>query len=171
MHNAPAETDEQEKRSSRRAVAVATVVTLLMLASVAFLFYWLWSVTGRLDSDARRPGLAPQFMQRKTATMLEIRDGLEASDFGRAEQGAAQLRRVSEAASYYLPDQRYKALSDDFAEALAMLDAAARDRDLMRLRAAYARLAESCSESHQRATKTRIDPKSFQVITTEQPPS
>jgi hypothetical protein len=109
-------------------------------------------------------------MQRKSAAMLEIRNGLEVGNFGRAEQGAAKLCRISEAASSFLPDQGYKALTDDFAEALAVMDAAARDRDLMRLRAAYARLAESCLECHQKATKTRIDPKSFQVITTEQPP-
>lgn len=107
-------------------------------------------------------------MQRKTAALLEIRDGSEAGDLGRAEQGAAQLRRISEAASSYLPDQGYNALRGDFADALAVLDAAVRDRDLVRLKAAYAKLAKSCLECHRRATKTRIDAKSFQVITTEQ---
>jgi cytochrome c556 len=153
-----------------RAVAIGTAVTLLTLASVALLFVWLWSLTGRLDGDAARQGLTSQFMQRKTAALLEIRDGSEAGDLGRAKQGAAQLRRISEAASSYLPDQGYNALRGDFADALAVLDAAVRDRDLVRLKAAYAKLAESCLECHRRATKTRIDAKSFQVITTEQPP-
>ena len=169
MQDALAESDGQEK-TSLRAVAIGTAVALLILASVALLFLWLWSLTGRLDGDAGRQGLTPQLMQRKTAALLEIRDGLEAGELGRAEQGATQLGRISEAASWYLPDQGYNALSDDFADALAVLDAALRDRDLVRLRAAYARLADSCLECHRKMTKTRIDPKSFQVITTEQPP-
>ena len=169
MQKALTESDGQ-KRNSLRAVALATAVTLLILASVAILLFWLWSLTGRLDSDAGRQGLTPQLMQRKTAAALAIRDGLEAGDLGRAEQGAAQLRRISEAASWYLPDQEYDALSGDFADALAVLDAAMRDRDLVRVRTAYARLTESCSECHRKATKTRIDAKSFQVITTEQSP-
>jgi hypothetical protein len=166
----PLAESDGRRSSSLRALAAGTAFALPTLAIVAFLFSWLWSLTGRLDSDAGRQGLTPQLMQRKTAAALAIRDGLEAGDLGRAEQGAAQLRRISEAASWYLPDQEYDALSGDFADALAVLDAAMRDRDLVRVRTAYARLTESCSECHRKATTTRIDAKSFQVITTEQSP-
>ncbi len=50
MQDALAESDGQ-KKTSLRAVAIGTAVALLILASVALLFLWLWSLTGRLDGD------------------------------------------------------------------------------------------------------------------------
>jgi hypothetical protein len=168
MSESTAETDASRSRS-RFAFAAWTALAALAIAATALLFYWLWSLTDRLDANAGHRGLTNQLMRRKTSAMLAIRDGLAAGELDRAEQGAAVLRQVSEISSWYLPDRRYAALSEDFREALAAFDGALNDRDLAELRAAHDRLAESCLECHRMSGGNRIEPESIRLFTPQEP--
>jgi hypothetical protein len=163
MQEPSAQTDIGRRRSLA-AIAAWIVFVLLAIVAMALLFYWLWSLSDRLDKDAERRGLTPQLMQRKTTAMLAIRDGLAAGDVDRAQEAAALLRQISETSRWYLPDRSYAALSDDFRDALRDLDNALRDRDAARLRATYDQLAESCIECHRKASKDRINLESIQFL-------
>jgi hypothetical protein len=140
----------------------ATGVLLLLLAAVLSC-YWLWSWAGSLDSGVKRDGLAAQFMQRKTAATLEIRDGLAEGSFRRAERGASKLRQIGEASAWFLPAAQYGALSDDFRDALNSLDEALPKRESTRLQNAYADLIRSCIDCHRQASRYQIDPDSFRL--------
>ena len=151
-------------------VTVAIVFALLAIVATALVFYWLWSWTGRLDAEAGRREFTPQLMQRKSSAMLEIHDGLAAGKLDRVKQGAALLRQISETAKWYLPDNRYAALSDEFRDALDAFEEGISDRDLAQLRSAHDRLAESCLECHRKAATNRIEPESIQFFNPEDPP-
>jgi hypothetical protein len=88
---------------------------------------------------------------------MQIRDGVTSGDFRRAGRGATELRRISVACNWYLPDDQYTALSDDFRTALNLLDVAVSERDATGLPEAYGRLIESCTRCHQQATSSQID--------------
>jgi hypothetical protein len=73
MQEPSAQTDISRRRSLV-AIAAWIVFALLAIVATALLFYWLWSLTDRLDADAERRGLTPQLMQRKTTAMLAIQN-------------------------------------------------------------------------------------------------
>jgi hypothetical protein len=160
----PSAQTEISRRRSLAAIAAWIAFVLLVIVATALLFYWLWSLTDRLDADAERRGLTPQLMQRKTTAMLAIQHGLAAGEVDRAQEGAVLLRQISETSRWYLPDQRYATLSDDFRDALRDLDNALSDRDAARLRATYDKLAESCLECHRKVSKDRINLESIQFF-------
>ena len=138
-------------------VLVGATGVLLLVLSVVLSFYWLWSWAGSLDSHGRRAGLIDQFMQRKTAAAIEIRDALAEADFRRMERGASKLRRIGEATDWHLNDAQYGAHSNDYRDALSSFDSAISGRNLTELQNAYVNLIEGCINCHRHSTRARID--------------
>ena len=96
-------------------------------------------------------------MRRKSAAAIQIRDGVTSGNFRRAGRGVAELRQISVACNWYLPDDQYTALSEDFRNALNLLDVAVSEQDASELPEAYRRLIESCTSCHQQAELSQID--------------
>jgi mono/diheme cytochrome c family protein len=135
-----------------------TLLGIALLAAVVLFFLWLWSVTASLDSYATGDNLTARLMERKFTVALEIRDHVAEGELREAEGETRELRKISETANWYLPEERYAGLSDDFRRALNRLDGALADRDPARARETYSQLAESCIVCHRQTAHSALDP-------------
>ena len=130
---------------------------ILLLGGLVFFCFWLWSLSESSDESGQGQGLRDQLMRRKLAAAIQIRDGVTSGNFRRAGRGVAELRHISVTCNWYLPDDQYAAFSEDFRNALNLLDVVVSKRDASELPEAYRRLIGSCTRCHQQATISQID--------------
>ena len=140
-----------------KSLVLLSTIGILLLGGLVGFSIWLWSLSTSLDSGDEPGGLTDQFMQRKSVAASQIRDGVSSGSFRRAERGVSELRRISEACNWFLPDDQYSALSDDFRNALNLLDVAVSGQNAIELAEAYTQLIQSCTRCHQQATSSKID--------------
>jgi hypothetical protein len=140
-----------------KSLVLLGTIGILLLGGVVASSVWLWSLSTSLDSGDGRGGLMDQFMERKSAAASQIRDGVSSGSFRRAGRGVSELRRISEACNWFLPGDKYSALSDDFRNALDLVDLAVSRKNAIGLAEAYSQLIGSCTRCHQQATSSQID--------------
>jgi hypothetical protein len=140
-----------------KSLVLLSTIGILLLGGLVAVSVWLWSLSTSLDSGDHRGGLTDQFMQRKSDAASQIRDGVSSGSFRRAGRGVSELRRISEACNWFLPNDQYSALSDDFRNALNLLDVAVSRQNATELAEAYTQLIGSCTRCHQQATSSQID--------------
>ena len=113
---------------------------ILLLGSLVFICIWFLSVSKSFDESGKGRGLSEQLMRRKSAAAIQIRDSVTSGNFDRAGRGVAELRQISVIYNWYLPDDQYAALSEDFRNALNLLDVVVSEQDASELPEAYRRL-------------------------------
>ncbi len=97
------------------------------------------------DDDSGKP-----FMHAKLAAAHQIVDGLAFEDFSRIENGADELLRMTELASWKVRrDPIYMHYSADFEGTALRLRDAARARSIEKATFAYMHLTVSCTACHQ----------------------
>lgn len=133
----------------------------VLLLIIALGFVWLWFASDARDSRPGADELVVRLMKRKNTAMVNIRDGVEQGDPGRAERGVAELHRIGAASNWYLPDQRYSQLSDQFRRALDELSKVLAARDTQQARTAYWVLTESCLACHRQTSTSPLDPAPY----------
>jgi hypothetical protein len=140
-----------------KSLVLLSAIGILLLGGLVAFSVWIWSLSTSFDSGDEPVALTDQFMQRKSVAASHIRDGVSSGSFRRAERGVSELRRIGEACNWFLPDDQYSALSDDFRNALNLLDEAVSRQNAIELAEAYTRLVGSCTRCHQDATSSHID--------------
>jgi hypothetical protein len=90
------------------------------------------------------------FMHAKLLAVHQVVDGLAYEDFARIEQGADELLRITELASWKVRrDPIYMHYSSDFESTALRLRDAARARSIEKATFAYMHLTVSCTACHQ----------------------
>ena len=140
-----------------KSLVLLSTIGMLLLGGLVFFSIYLWSLRESLDPSGEREGLRDKLMQRKSTAAIQVRDGLASGNFRRAGRGVEELRRISGACNWFLPDDQYTALSDDFRVALNLMDVAVSKRDASESAEAYSQLIGSCRRCHQQAASSQID--------------
>ncbi len=142
---------------------VPSLLGILLLVAIVLVLFWLWSRSGSLDARATREDLTTRLMQRKTAAAIDIRAALATEDLRRVERGVTELRRIGETSNWFLPDERYAGVNNDFRQALDRLETALAQRSTTQLKDAYTALTQSCISCHQQVAPSQIDPTLLQL--------
>ena len=132
----------------------ASVCAFAMIIGVSA---WIWQVAGRQDEAPSRRGVVSQLMKIKTQSMVDLRDGLATADYRQLEDGVARLRKVNDAASWYLSEGGYGEAGSAFRRALEQFGDDVRSRELSMAKRSFEELTTSCVACHRSAPIIQLD--------------
>jgi hypothetical protein len=89
-------------------------------------------------------------MVMKAEATVQIREGLEKQDHDQVQAGLEQMRKLHNAADWYLSEQQYGDSAGPFWESLDQLRQAVDDGDLAQANKDFVQLMASCEACHQR---------------------
>jgi cytochrome c553 len=134
--------------------AASGTVSLLILVGI---LVWIWPKAAREDASRGRGRVAGQLMNLKSQSIIELREGLEDQDYRQLEQGIARLRKVNEAANWYLSEKQYGDQGDVFRQVLDQFSQNVGGRDLSSARNSFVQLTASCVACHRLAGNVPLD--------------
>lgn len=140
----------QVLRNMPRVFAVAAFVLAGLLAA--------WPMARWLRGQDPETELSRRdFMRTKLLYAQNIMEGITTRNFTLIEQGASEIRRITEAGQWLVADTpEYRHLSDDLRSIADRIASAARDRNLDSAAFRYFDMTVNCMDCHQYARDNRI---------------